>query len=81
MRSPRTARAWETEILAWHATGGGANGPTEAINPLIKMIKPLGHGFHNFTHYRLLLLRRQVADAPDLETARPLPTLGSVEPL
>jgi hypothetical protein len=39
------------------------------------MIKPLGHGFRNFTHCRLRLLLRQVADAPDRETARPLPTL------
>jgi hypothetical protein len=44
------------------------------------MIKPLGHGFRNFTHYRLrLLLRRQVADAADRETTRPFPTLGGVE--
>jgi transposase len=25
-----TVRAWEAEILAWHATGGCSNGPTEA---------------------------------------------------
>jgi hypothetical protein len=42
--------------------------PTEAINLLIKMVKPLGHGFRNFAHYRLRL-RRQVADAPDREAA------------
>jgi transposase len=27
-----TARAWETEILAFHSTAGCSNGPTEAIN-------------------------------------------------
>jgi hypothetical protein len=26
----------ETEILAWHTTGGANNGPTEAVNLLIK---------------------------------------------
>ena len=31
-RLARTVRAWEAEILAWHATGGCSNGPTEAVN-------------------------------------------------
>ena len=31
-------------------------GPTEAINLLIKKIKRVGHGFRNFTNYRLRLL-------------------------
>ena len=35
-RLARTVEAWEAEILAWHATGGCSNGPTEAINLLIK---------------------------------------------
>jgi transposase len=26
-----TVRRWETEILAWHTTGGASNGPTEAV--------------------------------------------------
>jgi hypothetical protein len=26
-RLARTVRVWEAEILAWHATGGGSNGP------------------------------------------------------
>jgi hypothetical protein len=33
-----------------------SNGPTEAINLLIKKIKRVGHGFRNFTNYRLRLL-------------------------
>ena len=49
-------RAWEAEILAWHATGGCSNGPTEAVNLLIKKVKRVGHGFRNFTKYRLRLL-------------------------
>jgi transposase len=35
-RLARTVRAWEAEILAFHSTMGGSNGPTEAINLLIK---------------------------------------------
>jgi transposase len=52
-RLARTVRAWEVEILAWHATGGCSNGPTEAVNLLIKKVKRVGHGFRNFANYRL----------------------------
>jgi transposase len=55
-RLARTVRAWEAEILAWHATGGCSNGPTEAVNLLIKKVKRVGHGFRNFHNYRLRLL-------------------------
>jgi transposase len=55
-RLARTVRAWEAEILAWHATEGCSNGPTEAINLLIKKVKRVGHGFRNFANYRLRLL-------------------------
>jgi transposase len=55
-RLARTVQAWEAEILAWHATGGCSNGPTEAINLLIKKVKRVGHGFRNFANYRLRLL-------------------------
>jgi transposase len=55
-RLARTVRAWQTEILAWHLTGGCSNGPTEAINLLIKKVKRVGHGFRNFANYRLRLL-------------------------
>jgi transposase len=55
-RLARTVRAWEAEILAWHATGGCSNGPTEAVNLLIKNVKRVGHGFRNFANYRLRLL-------------------------
>jgi transposase len=49
-RLARTVRAWEAEILAWHATGGCSNGPTEAVNLLIKKVKRVGHGFRNFAN-------------------------------
>jgi transposase len=55
-RLARTVRAWEAEILAWHVTGGSSNGPTEAVNLLIKKVKRLGHGFRNFANCRLRLL-------------------------
>jgi len=51
-----TVRAWEVEILAFHATGGCSNGPTEAVNLLIKKVKRVGHGFRSFANYRLRLL-------------------------
>jgi transposase len=47
-RLARTVRAWEAEILAFHTTDGCSNGPTEAVNLLIKsapmrsgLVKPL----------------------------------------
>jgi transposase len=55
-RLARTVRAWEAEVLAFHATGGCSNGPTEALNLLIKKVKRVGHGFRNFANYRLRLL-------------------------
>jgi hypothetical protein len=38
-RLARTVRVWEAEILAFHTTGGNSNGPTEALNLLIKKVK------------------------------------------
>jgi transposase len=55
-RLARTVRIWEAEILAFHITGGCSNGPTEAMNLLIKKVKRVGHGFRNFGNYRLRLL-------------------------
>ena len=55
-RLARTVRAWEAEILAWHVTDGCSNGPIGAVNLLIKKIKRVGHGYRNFTTYRLRLL-------------------------
>ena len=47
-RLARTIDSWRTELLAYFDTGGISNGPTEAINLLIKKIKRVGHGFRNF---------------------------------
>ncbi len=52
-----TLRRWRTQILAHHTTGA-SNGPTEAMNLLVKKIKRCGHGFKNFDNYRLRVLLR-----------------------
>ncbi len=75
-RLAATIRRWETEILAYHTTGGASNGPTEAVNLLIKKIKRTGHGFRNFHNYRLRLLLHcgvtwHDAPAARLRTRRP----------
>jgi transposase len=54
-RLARTIRRWEHQIIAWHQTRL-TNGPTEAVNLLVKKIKRVGHGFRNFENYRLRLL-------------------------
>jgi transposase len=64
-----TIDSWYTELLAYFDTAGVSNGPTEAINLLIKKIKRVGHGFR----YRLrLLLHRGV----DWNTVRATPIRG-----
>jgi transposase len=55
-RLGRTIAAWETQLLAHFRTGGVSNGPTEAVNLLIKRIKRVGFGFRNCANYRLRLL-------------------------
>ena len=55
-RLARTIDAWPEEFLAYFDTAGVSNGPTEAMNLLIKKIKRVGHGFRNFENYRLRLL-------------------------
>ena len=56
LRLARTLDTWTGELLAYVTTGGASNGPTEAINLLIKRIKRVGFGFRNFDNYRLRLL-------------------------
>jgi transposase len=50
-----TLERWRTQILAHHATGA-SNGPTEAMNLLVKKVKRCGHGFKSFSNYRLRVL-------------------------
>lgn len=51
----RTLRTWADQIVAWHRAQV-SNGPTEAINSLIKRIKRVGFGFRRFRNYRLRVL-------------------------
>jgi transposase len=55
-RLARTIDSWREELMAYFDTDGVSNGPTEAMNLLIKKIKREGHGFRNFDNYRLRLL-------------------------
>jgi len=55
-RLASTIDGWREELLAYFDTGGISNGPTEAMNLMIKKIKRTGHGFRNFENYRLRLL-------------------------
>jgi hypothetical protein len=48
-----TLRGWQEPIIAWHTTGGASNGPTEAVNLLVKKINRTGHGSRNFANHRL----------------------------
>jgi hypothetical protein len=78
-RLARTVRAWEAEILAWHTAKGCSNGPTEAVNLLIKKVKRVGHGFRNFDNYRLRLLLHCGVTWQMHQTAEPLSTAARVE--
>jgi transposase len=51
----RTLRTWRTEICAWRRAQV-SNGPTEATNNLIKVIKRIRFGFRRFRNYRLRVL-------------------------
>jgi transposase len=54
-RLGRTIARWATQITNWHRSGL-SNGPTEAINNLIKRIKRIGFGFRRFRNYRIRAL-------------------------
>ena len=51
----RTLHRWRLEITAWHACHF-SNGPTEAMNNLIKRVKRVAFGFSNFRNYRVRAL-------------------------
>jgi transposase len=51
----RTIARWRAQIVAWQEAFV-SNGPTEAINNLIKRIKRIGFGFRKFVHYRIRVL-------------------------
>jgi transposase len=51
----RTLLRWKDQIVAWHR-GHVTNGPTEAINNLIKRVKRVAFGFRRFRNYRIRAL-------------------------
>jgi transposase len=48
----RTLKRWKLQITAWH-TAHVTNGPTEAVNNLIKRVKRAAFGFASFENYRI----------------------------
>ena len=51
----RTLTRWKREIAAWHQAHV-SNGPTEAVNNLIKRVKRAAFGFTSFRNYRIRAL-------------------------
>ena len=51
----RTIARWTPQITNWHISKV-TNGPTEALNNLIKRIKRTAFGFRNFSNYRIRAL-------------------------
>jgi transposase len=51
----RTLHTWFDKICNYHLARI-SNGPTEALNNLIKRIKRIGYGFRNFHNYRIRAL-------------------------
>ncbi len=54
-RLGRTIKHWFAKIVNFHLARV-SNGPTEALNNLIKRIKRIGFGFRNFENYRIRAL-------------------------
>ena len=54
-RLGRTLHAWSDKIANFHLARM-SNGPTEALNNLVKRIKRIGFGFRNFENYRIRAL-------------------------
>lgn len=51
----RTLVRWCEQIANWHLTQL-SNGPTEAMNNLIKRVKRVAFGFRRFSHFRIRVL-------------------------
>lgn len=51
----RTITKWRAQIAAWHRAHV-SNGPTEAANNLIKVVKRIAFGFTSFRNYRIRTL-------------------------
>ena len=70
----RTLLRWKHEIAAWH-TADVSNGPTEAVNNLIKRVRRAAFGFRDFRNYRVRSLL--YAGKPDWSLLRAVrPSMG-----
>jgi transposase len=54
-RPGRTIRRWRDQIVAWHRCYM-SNGPTEAVNNLVKRVKRVAFGMRRFRNYRIRAL-------------------------
>jgi transposase len=54
-RLGRTIKRWRNQIVAWHRSHV-TNGPTEAVNNLVKRVKRVAFGMRRFRNYRLRAL-------------------------
>ena len=54
-RLGRTIGRWRDQIVAWHRSHV-SNGPTEAINNLVKRVKRVAFGMRRFRNYRIRAL-------------------------
>lgn len=80
-RLAKTMSKWRTKVLAHHLTGA-SNGPTEAVNLLIKKALRVVHGFRNLHNYRRLLLHFCVRwQTPAATSIRSCSPVGRVEPI
>ena len=69
-RLGRTIRRWPRQIVAWHRSHV-SNGPTEAVNNLVKRVKRVAFGIRRFHNYRIRAL---------LYAGRPTGTCSSPSP-
>lgn len=51
-RLGRSIARWRDQIVAWHQSHV-SNGPTEAVNNLVKRVKRVAFGMRNFANYRI----------------------------
>ena len=54
-RLGRTIKRWRHQIVAWHRSHV-SNGPTEAVNNLVKRVKRVAFGMRRFRNYRIRAL-------------------------
>ena len=54
-RLGRTIKRWRDQVVAWHHADV-SNGPTEAVNNLVKRVKRVAFGFRRFRNYRIRAL-------------------------